>query len=83
MKFKQLRNKMTDKSFDMITSGIFTTTLIYCISVFGHVWPTVDLDDTERRFSAFTKEDCRRLQTLQNETMRLRLRAPRYHRADI
>ena len=44
---KQLRNKMTDKSFDMTTSGIFTTTLIYCISVFGHVWPTVDRDDTE------------------------------------
>ena len=63
----------------MITSGIFTTTLIiYCISVFGHVWPTVDLDDTERRFSAFAKEDCRRLQTLQNETLRLRLRAPHF-----
>ena len=29
------------------------------------------MDDNSRRFSAFTKEDCRKLQVLQNQTQRL------------
>ena len=30
-----------------------------------------DMDDTSRRFMAFTKEDCQRLQVLQNKTLRI------------
>ena len=35
---KHLRNKMNDKTFKMISNGIFNSLLLYCISVFGNIW---------------------------------------------
>ena len=37
-----------------------------------------NLDDTQRRFFAFTKEDSRKLQVLQNKTLRLRTGLNKY-----
>ena len=44
----------------------------YCVQVFGNVWGIRTMDETERRFLAFTKEDNRRLQVLQNKILRLK-----------
>ena len=52
--------------------GMFTSRLIYCIQLFGNVWGLPNLDEMNRRSMSFTKEDNRRLQVLQNKTLRLR-----------
>ena len=67
---------MNDKTFNMISNGIFTSLLIYCLPVFGNVWLN-NTGDTQR-FKVFTKEDSRRLQVLQNQTMRLKTHANKY-----
>ena len=67
---------MCDKTFNLISSGIFNSTLIYCLNVFGNVWQNED--DKNMRFRAFTKNDLNRLQILQNQTLRLKLRATKY-----
>ena len=74
---KQLRNKMNDRSFNMISNGIFNSLIIYCLPVFGNVWLKNE-EDEDRRFKSFRKEDCRRLQVLQNQTLRLKLHAHKY-----
>ena len=73
---KQLRNKMNDKTFNMIANGIFTSLINYCISVFGNIW--LNAEDNNRRFKSFSKEDLKRLQILQNQILRLKLRASKY-----
>ena len=67
---------MNDKTFNIISNGIFTSPVIYGISVFGNVW--LNNEDKNRRFRSFSKEDCRRLQVLQNQILRLKLKAPKY-----
>ena len=74
--FKHLRNKMCDKTFNLISSGIFNSLLIYCLNVFGNVWQNED--DKNMKFRAFAKNDLKRLQILQNQTLRLKLRASKY-----
>ena len=44
--------------------------------MFGNVW--LNTEDKNRRFRSFSKEDCRRLQVLQNQILRLKLRASKY-----
>ena len=68
----KLSKLMSPTQFANICEGIFTSKLIYCIQVFGNVWGVPTMDETERRFTAFTKEDSRRLQVLQNRVMKLR-----------
>ena len=66
----------TDRLKD-ISEGIFTSKLIYCLQLFGNVWGLPTLDENNRRFSAFTKEDNRKLQSLQNQVMRIKSGLPR------
>lgn len=73
---KQLRNKMNNKTFNMISNGIFTSLLIYGLPVFGNVW--INNASDIKRSKAFTKEDSRRLQVLQNKILRLKIHANRY-----
>ena len=73
---KHLRNKMNEKTFNIISNGIFTSTVINCITVFGNVWLTTE--DKNSRFKSFSKEDCRRLQVLQNQVLTLKPRASKY-----
>ena len=68
---KMIRNKMSSKTFELISNGLFTSLLIYCIQVFGNVWGLESLDETNRRYSSFGKEDCRKLQVLQNKVLKL------------
>ena len=61
----------------MIATGLFTSTVIYCIQVFGNIWGLETHDETTRRFSSFTKEDCHKLQVLQNKVLKLQTGLPR------
>ena len=56
---------------------MFTSKLIYGITVWGAVWGIPgDLDQEKRRSISTTKEDMRKLQVLQNKALRLYLRKP-------
>ena len=35
---KRIRSKMPKETFKMISTGLFTSLLIYCIQVYGNVW---------------------------------------------
>ena len=67
----KLAKVMSKRQLQMTCSGIFTSKLLYGLPIFSNVWGLPDLDDSNRKFSAFTKDDCRRLQVLQNKTQRI------------
>ena len=73
---KQLRRKMPLETFKMIAAGLFTSSLIYCIHVFGNIWGLKSNDETKRRFTSFTKTDCHKLQVLQNKMLKLQSGLP-------
>ena len=68
---KQLSKYMTQGQLKAACEGIFTSRILYCLPLYSNVWGLANMDDTERRFSAFTKEDARKLQ---NKTLRLKSR---------
>ena len=55
-----------------LANGLFYSKLLYCLPVFSNTWINQTLDEDLRRFSAFTKEDMRKLQVLQNKVLRLK-----------
>ena len=64
--------KIVSKSkFLMLSQGMFTSKVLYCLQVFGNVWG-FGYDEVSRRSFGFTKEDCRRLQVLQNKVCRMK-----------
>ena len=64
--------KIVPKSkFLMLSQGMFTSKVLYCLQVFGNVWG-FGYDEVSRRSFGFTKEDCRRLQVLQNKVCRMK-----------
>ena len=69
--------KLMPKSrFHMVCQGLFYSKLLYCIQIIGNVWGLGTADTESRRYSSFTKEDNRRLQTLQNKVMQLKTGLP-------
>ena len=68
----KLNKFMTRSQFRLTCEGLFTSCLLYCLPLFTNVWGLHDMDDTDRRYVAFTKADCRKLQVLQNKTLRLK-----------
>ena len=74
---KQIRRYVSDQRFKLILNGLFTSKLIYGITVWGAVWGIPgDMDVEKRRSISTTKEDMRKLQVLQNKALRLYLRKP-------
>ena len=69
---------MPRERFNTISQGLFYSKLIYCLQVIGNVWGLSANDKTNRRYTAFTKEDNRKLQTLQNQVLRLKTGLSRY-----
>ena len=65
---KRLSKVLTPSQLKSATHGIFNSTLIYCLQLFGNVW----LEDNFYRYSAFTKSDSNKIQILQNKILRLR-----------
>ena len=68
---KKIRNYMPVEKFKTIISGLFTSKLIYCITVWGGIWGLPSQRNHERRNMAITKQDMIKLQVLQNKTLRL------------
>ena len=69
---------MPRERFNTTSQGLFYSKLIYCLQVIGNVWGLSANDKTNRRYTAFTKEDNRKLQTLQNQVLRLKTGLSRY-----
>ena len=68
---------MFEKKFRTICQGIFYPKMSYCLQVVGNVWGVDTNNEVNRRFSAYTKEDNRKLQTLQNMVLRTKTDMPR------
>ena len=68
---------MPPKRFNLFCNGLFYSKLLYCLQVFGNVWDVPNNDETNRRFTAYTKEDNRKLQVLQNKILRLKTNLPK------
>ena len=68
----KLHKVMSSFQFKNACEGMFYSKLINCLQLFANVFDINQNDDTERRFSAFTKQDNRRLQVLQNRILRLK-----------
>ena len=57
----------------MVSNALFNSKLVYGISLWGGVWKLPGVLDMERRSSpTITKDDCNKLQILQNKVLRLR-----------
>ena len=73
MKVSQL---MPSRRFKIICQGLFYSKLLYCLQVFGNVWGIGNNDLVTRRYTAFSKEHNRKLQTLQNKVLRMKTGLP-------
>ena len=71
---KILRKYLPDGKFRQAISAIFTSKLIYCMSVWTGVWDIPGHQENGNKI-AINKEDMRKLQILQNKTLRLLTRA--------
>ena len=68
---KKLRKYLPDKKFRQVASGIFTSKLIYCITVWGGIWGLPNEPNKVRRNTSISKESMRKLQVCQNKILRL------------
>lgn len=68
---KKIRKRMPEDTFKMISLGLFTSLVTYCIEVFRNNWGLDTMDETERRSILFTKKDSTKLQVLQNTVLKL------------
>ena len=67
-----LAHRLSSSGFNSVSNGLFNSKPNYCLQVFGNIWGYETHDINPRRFSAFTKNDCHRLQVLQNKVLRLK-----------
>ena len=75
---RKIRNFVDNNVLKTIINGMFTSKLIYGITVYGGVWGLQGIMNEEQIHSkSITKEDMRKLQVLQNSTLRILLRKPR------
>ena len=73
---RRLVHLMPPHTFKMVSQGLFDSKMLYCLQLFGNTWRTLQTDETNRRFAAFTKTDNQKLQVLQNMLMRMMTRLP-------
>ena len=75
---KQIRKYVNTATFKLILNGMFTSKLIYGITIYGGVWglPGI-LNEDPINSTSITKNDMRKLQVLQNSALRLLLNQPR------
>ena len=68
----KLRKHLPDNKFRQVMSGIFSSKLCYCITVWGGVWNLPgDMRDEPTRNMSISKEDMRKLQVMQNKCLRM------------
>ena len=68
---RKIAKYMSRKRLKTFASGIFYSKLNYCLPVFGNVFGLDSYRDENSRSVAFTREDNRKIQMLQNCVMRL------------
>ena len=75
---RQVRKYVNTATFRLILNGMFTSKLIYGITIYGGVWglPGI-LNEDPINSTSITKNDMRKLQVLQNSALRLLLNKPR------
>ena len=59
------------KKMRMIAQGLFYSKLSYCLPLFSNTWGLDHYKVGGSRYAAFTKEDIRKLQVIQNQVARL------------
>ena len=69
----KLSKYMSHSQFKATCDGLFNSTLLYCLPLFINVWNLPSVDDMTRRSTAISKEDCRKLQVLQNKVLRCKI----------
>ena len=67
----KLRQYMPDHKFKQIVTGLFTSKMIYCMTVWGGIWNLPNQNNNQRRSMAITKNEMIKLQVLQNKSLRL------------
>ena len=75
---KKVAPLMKRSQLKSVIDGGFNAKLIYGIQLFCNTWGISPMDDTNRRYTAFGKDDLRRLQVLQNITLRLQTKLNKY-----
>ena len=73
---KNLRKFLPNKKFKQVVSGIFTSKMIYCMSVWIGIWDIPGQLDVGNKLS-MNRNDMRRLQVLQNKVLRLETKLDR------
>ena len=73
---KHISKFMNSTQLNTVINGLFTSKLLYCLPLYCHVWGVSNMDDMDRRYTALTREDLRRLQVLQNRVLRLKCNNP-------
>ena len=73
---RNLRKYLPNKKFKQLVSGIFTSKLIYCMSVWIGVWDIPGQLDDGNKLS-MNRNDMKRLQVLQNKVLRLETKLDR------
>ena len=69
---KRLKQHMSRTRLRLVMEGLFSSKLIYGITVWGRVWGIPGSHDEEARSSpTMTKDDLRKLQVLQNKCLRM------------
>ena len=79
---KEVAPLMKRSQLNSVIEGVFNAKLIYGIQLFCNTWGIVPMDETSRKYSAFKKDDLRRLQVLQNVTLRLQTKLNKYTPTD-
>ena len=70
---RKLSGFASKKNLRMLSSGMFGSKLSYCLPLFVNTWSLDWYKDSGTRFTSFTKEDCRKLQVLQNQVLRMQI----------
>ena len=69
---KRLKRHMSPTRLRLVMEGLFSSKLIYGMTVWGRVWGIPgSLDEEARASPTMTKDDLRKLQVLQNKCLRL------------
>ena len=76
---RKLSAYASKKKLRMLASGMFDSKLSYCLPLFINTWGLDYYRDGESRSTSFTKEDCRRLQVLQNQVSRMLITRSQRH----
>ena len=71
---RKLRKYTPNNKFKQLVSGLFTSKLMFGATVWGGVWKIPGVLGESINLTSLTKQDMRKLQTLQNKVMRMESR---------